>query len=63
MPIFEYQCKSCDKKTEHIERINSEPSKRRCPSCDSPTSRVEFSIPAPAQFTGSGWTPKHYAGK
>jgi putative FmdB family regulatory protein len=58
MPIYEYVCGSCKKKTEVIQRIN-EPKLRVCPHCGG---RLKKAISAPAiQFKGSGFYITDYA--
>lgn len=53
MPIYEYQCGSCDSKKEHLQKLSDEPI-TVCPTCGSNTytkliSAVGF------QLKGSGW--------
>ena len=60
MPLYEYQCAKCGKKTEKIENLSG-PHLKKCPHCGG---KVERSITAPAiQFKGSGWYVTDYAGK
>lgn len=52
MPIYEYVCEKCGKKTEVIQRIGEKPLKV-CPHC---SGRLKKAISAPAiQFKGSGF--------
>src|SRR4029453_18968366 len=52
MPIYEYDCNSCKKKTEVIQRVSEAPLKV-CPHCGG---RLKKAISVPAiQFKGSGF--------
>ena len=52
MPIYEYLCEKCRKKTEVIQRIGERPL-RVCPHCGG---KLKKAISAPAiQFKGSGF--------
>jgi putative FmdB family regulatory protein len=58
MPIYEYVCQSCGKKTEAIQRVGEKPL-RVCPHCGG---KLKKAISAPAiQFKGSGWYITDYA--
>ena len=58
MPIYEYVCGSCKKKTEVIQRVNEAPL-RVCPHCGG---KLKKAISAPAiQFKGSGFYITDYA--
>ena len=60
MPLYEYQCTKCNKRTEKIESVAG-PHLKKCPHCGG---RVERLQSAPAiQFKGSGWYVTDYAGK
>ena len=60
MPIYEYQCESCDQRTEAIQRFN-DPPLETCEACGGDLRKL---ISAPAfQFKGSGWYVTDYAGK
>jgi putative FmdB family regulatory protein len=59
MPIYEYVCDSCDRKTEAIQRVGEKPL-RICPHCGGKLKKA-FSAPA-IQFKGSGWYVTDYAG-
>lgn len=60
MPIYEYQCQSCGKRTELLQRLD-EPPLAACPQCGGEVKKL---ISAPAvQFKGSGWYVTDYAGK
>lgn len=60
MPLYEYKCLKCSRKTEKIEPVNG-PHLKKCPHCGG---KVESLISAPAiQFKGSGWYVTDYAGK
>ena len=60
MPLYEYQCAKCGKRTEKIEKLSG-PHLKKCPHCGG---KVERMLTAPAiQFKGSGWYVTDYAGK
>jgi putative FmdB family regulatory protein len=58
MPIYEYVCGHCHRKTEVIQRMNEAPLKV-CPHCGGKLKKA-FSAPA-IQFKGSGWYVTDYA--
>ena len=58
MPIYEYQCNSCGKKFEKIEKF-SDPPLTTHEECGGPVERL---LSAPAlQFKGTGWYVTDYA--
>jgi len=60
VPLYEYQCVKCKRRTEKIESVAG-PHLRKCPHCGG---KVEQTLTAPAiQFKGSGWYVTDYAGK
>lgn len=60
MPLYEYECMKCGKRTEKIESVSG-PYLKKCPHCGG---KVESVLTAPAiQFKGSGWYVTDYAGK
>lgn len=60
MPLYEYRCLKCNRRTEKIEKVNG-PHLKKCPHCGG---EVESLLSAPAiQFKGSGWYVTDYAGK
>ena len=60
MPLYEYECTKCHKKTEKIENVAG-PHLKKCPHCGG---KVEPVLSAPAiQFKGQGWYVTDYAGK
>jgi len=60
VPLYEYQCTKCKRRTEKIESVAG-PHLKKCPHCGG---KVEQMIAAPAiQFKGSGWYVTDYAGK
>lgn len=60
MPIYEYQCQSCGKRTEILQRMDDAPL-AACPECGGEVKKL---VSAPAvQFKGSGWYVTDYAGK
>lgn len=60
MPIYEYQCLSCSKRMELLQRM-ADPPLATCPECGGEVKKL-FSAPA-VQFKGSGWYVTDYAGK
>lgn len=60
MPIFEYECTKCGKRTEKLQ-INGDGPLKTCPQCGGEVTRV---ISAPMiQFKGSGWYITDYQNK
>lgn len=60
MPLYEYKCLKCGRKTEKIENVAG-PHLKKCPHCGG---KVEALFSAPAiQFKGSGWYVTDYGGK
>jgi putative FmdB family regulatory protein len=60
VPLYEYECQKCHRRTEKIETVSG-PHLKKCPHCGG---KVERAITAPAiQFKGSGWYVTDYAGK
>jgi len=60
VPLYEYKCLKCGRKTEKIENMNG-PHLKKCPHCGG---KVEAMFSAPAiQFKGSGWYVTDYGGK
>lgn len=57
MPIYEYQCESCEARSEHIEKMSAD-STRDCPQCAGKMkrqiSRTNFKL------VGSGWYATDY---
>jgi putative FmdB family regulatory protein len=60
MPLYEYQCQSCGKRTEVLQRFDDAPL-AACPTCGGEVKKL-LSAPA-VQFKGSGWYVTDYAGK
>lgn len=60
MPIYEYECRSCGKRTELLQRMD-DPPLANCPDCGGEVKKL-LSAPA-VQFKGSGWYVTDYAGK
>jgi putative FmdB family regulatory protein len=60
MPIYEYECRKCNARSEVLQRLNDKPP-TKCAKCGG---RLERITSAPAiQFKGSGWYVTDYAGK
>jgi putative FmdB family regulatory protein len=60
MPLYEYQCQSCGRRTEILQRL-SDPAVTECSVCGGAQKRL---VSAPAvQFKGSGWYVTDYAKK
>jgi len=60
VPLYEYQCAKCKRRTEKIESVAG-PHLKKCPHCGG---KVERTLTAPAiQFKGAGWYVTDYAGK
>ena len=60
MPLYEYQCAKCHKRTEKIENLSG-PYLKKCPHCGG---KLERTLTAPSiQFKGSGWYVTDYAKK
>ena len=60
MPLYEYQCESCQKRFEKIQKF-SDPLIEICPSCGGKVNKL-LSSPA-IQFKGTGWYITDYAKK
>ena len=60
MPLYEYECKSCGKRTEVLQRFAEAPL-AFCPHCGGEVKKL-FSAPA-VQFKGSGFYKTDYAAK
>jgi putative FmdB family regulatory protein len=60
MPIYEYGCQKCGKRTETIQQIG-EKLLKICPHCGGRRLKKLASAPA-IQFRGSGWYVTDYAG-
>ena len=58
MPIYEYDCQKCGKRTEVIQGY-SDPQLKICPHCGGKKLKKAFSAPA-IQFKGSGWYVTDY---
>jgi putative FmdB family regulatory protein len=57
VPLYEYQCQKCKKRSERIEKLNG-PYLKKCPHCGGDVERL-MSAPA-IQFKGSGWYVTDY---
>jgi putative FmdB family regulatory protein len=58
MPLYEYQCDTCGRRFERIQKF-SDPPVETCPTCSGPVKKL-FSAPA-IQFKGSGFYITDYA--
>jgi putative FmdB family regulatory protein len=57
MPLYEYECTACHKRTEKIQKF-SDPEITICPKCGGPLERI---LSAPAiSFKGGGWYADGY---
>jgi putative FmdB family regulatory protein len=57
MPLYEYECTACHRRTEKIQKF-SDPELTVCPHCSGP---LERTITAPSfQFAGGGWYKDGY---
>jgi putative FmdB family regulatory protein len=61
MPLYEYQCESCQERFERIQKF-SDPPVDVCPKCGKDSVKKLLSSPA-IQFKGSGWYITDYARK
>jgi putative FmdB family regulatory protein len=60
MPLYEFQCSECGKKTEVLQRFADAPL-AVCPACGGPVRKL---VSSPSfQFKGSGWYVTDYARK
>lgn len=58
MPLYEYECRQCGRRTEKIQKF-SDPELTVCPHCGG---ALERTLTAPAvQFKGSGWYKDLYS--
>ena len=62
MPLYEYQCESCNNRFEKIQKSYSDPAPEACPKCGKGPVRKLISSPA-IQFKGTGWYITDYARK
>ncbi|TQV86105.1 zinc ribbon domain-containing protein [Exilibacterium tricleocarpae] len=53
MPIYEYQCQSCQHEMEALQKMSDAPL-RDCPACQQPQLKKKISA-AGFRLTGSGW--------
>src|ERR1700688_2088404 len=60
MPLYEYQCTACVKRTEYWQRFDEAP-RAACPACGGAVKKL---VSSPAfQFKGTGWYVTDYARK
>ena len=62
MPLYEYQCESCQNRFEKIQKSYTDPPLETCPKCGKGPVRKLISSPA-IQFKGTGWYITDYAKK
>ena len=62
MPLYEYQCDSCQNRFEKIQKSYNDPPLETCPKCGKGPVRKLISSPA-IQFKGTGWYITDYAKK
>jgi putative FmdB family regulatory protein len=62
MPLYEYQCESCNNRFEKIQKSFNDPPPETCPKCGKGPVRKLISSPA-IQFKGTGWYITDYAKK
>src|SRR5688572_21872463 len=60
MPLYEYQCESCGRRSEVLQKMNDAPL-TVCPHCGGALRKL-FSAPS-FQLKGSGWYASDYAKK
>lgn len=60
MPIYEYECKSCNRVIEHMQKM-SDPNLETCPECGGEVQKVISH--SSFHLKGSGWYVTDYAGK
>ena len=60
MPLYEYECESCHRRTEVIQRFGDDP-KTTCTHCQGDLRKL-LSAPM-VQFKGSGWYVTDYGAK
>src|SRR5262252_3315897 len=61
MPLYEYDCQACRKRTEVIQSFSEKPLKI-CPHCGKKALKKAISAPA-IQFKGSGWYVTDYGSR
>ena len=58
MPLYEYECEQCHRRTEKIQKF-SDPELTTCPHC---AGKLERTLTAPAvHFSGGGWYKDLYS--
>lgn len=60
MPIYEYECEQCSKRTELLQKVSDAPL-AACPDCQGHVRKVVS--PPGLHFKGSGWYVTDYAKK
>ncbi|HCV41779.1 MAG TPA: FmdB family transcriptional regulator [Pseudomonas sp.] len=53
MPLYDYQCASCDHRMEVLQKISAAPL-TDCPACQAPALKKLLSVPA-FRLSGNGW--------
>jgi putative FmdB family regulatory protein len=60
LPLYEYECQKCHRRTEKIEKVDG-PHLKKCPHCAGKVERLVSRTSM--QFKGTGWYVTDYAGK
>jgi putative FmdB family regulatory protein len=60
MPLYEYECRQCHRRTEKIQKF-SDPELTTCPHCAGPLERTITA--AAVSFKGGGWYKDGYASR
>ncbi|MDD3553014.1 MAG: zinc ribbon domain-containing protein [Deltaproteobacteria bacterium] len=60
MPIYEYECKKCNKIIEHMQKI-SDPNLETCPECGGEVQKLISH--SSFHLKGNGWYVTDYAGR
>ena len=60
MPIYEFECGSCGKRSDHLMRL-SDPDPAACPECGAPQLKRVLSAPQ-FRLAGAGWYETDFKG-
>ena len=61
MPIYEYECQSCEERTEFMQKMDEAP-KKKCPNCGKLKLKKVISAGS-FQLKGTGWYATDYKHK